>query len=497
MRVTQGFLPFGSADPSVVLQITLTETVLAANVPYGTVEVVGPGTAPTHDSTLGMKSTDGSDDCSYKLTVPDAVLDDLDDAGQLTIQVEGKFLWDNNITDSTGDVYSGHQTLISMTALAGVSKTAYALFQKRTGGQLRCQVASGGTVDLSYHEFQESGQSQGGDVKLHSEGKPPDFVTVNVGWWGGFTGSGAAILAIDGHVMSYGVPSDATAAGIFDALFIGSDHTAAGEFANSRFFRNLQISTARPEFQLSEELGSIVYLSDSLLDNTNITVTSNNSSDNTSQFQCQKRLTKRGRHGGDYLVDENGGWGIGSYITNQQLIDRLPTVLAANPTALVISAGTNDFVNAGYLGSTFTSDYRDLLEQAFFGATKDERTTINHILISRMPPRYASSGNPINDNPTFVANQADVLDRVAALIAWWDTTHPTWAGRIRILDLWGALGADNNLARNSNFPTHTIDDTHMASNWNRLTGELIADDLLAMAHNGGLSNRGTVIGTVL
>ena len=490
MTVSQGFLPYGSTDTSVLLQVPLTAALTAADVPYSTVTIVGSGTAPAHDAVNGMTANDQADhagtDCSYKFTGPDGGISALDTQGQLSIEVEREWLCDNTLTDSTGYVPTDHEGLVSLTSTSGdASHTQHVLFEKRTLGQLRGTMTPAVNLSLSFHEFEAAGASQGGDTRIHSEGLP-DFVTVNIGWWGGFVSGGICVMAVDGHVISYGSPVHANVAGVFDTFFLGSDHTSANEFVGSHYFRNLQVSSAKPVWDMSEELASIAFLSDSLLDAGNVTISDNNSANNTSQFAMQKWLTKYGKHTGEINVDENGGWGIGTYVTSQQLVDRLPTVQAFSPapTALVISAGTNDFVNSSYSGTDFTAEYKDLLEQAFFGAAKDGRTPINHILISKMPPRYASSGNPVNDNATWAANQTDVLARVDALVSWWDATYPTWAGRVRVLDLWTLFGADNLQARNSVYPTHTIDDTHMGSKWNRLTGEAIARSLWSMSLAG-------------
>ena len=118
------------------------------------------------------------------------------------------------------------------------------------------------------------------------------------------------------------------------------------------------------------------------------------------------------------------GLGVGGD-SMAQMLARINVTLAEDFTSMVVQIGTNDLGAPPINETQFEADVKDYIEQMFFGAAKDTRTSMLLMMWNMPPPRFAA----VSDQDV-----ADAWDYVYAfyetLPGWWDATYPAEAGRL-------------------------------------------------------------------
>lgn len=409
-----GFLPYGTDDDSVFLRLSLTSE--AEITSAGGVAQSG---GANFDPVRGMKcSTTPSQ--GYLLTNL-AGYEALDIEGQVSFEVEaGLFAQQDPTNGSSGiDTTSHTQSICCLSArdpgnnyihLGGVTKSATAKwfrFGKATGNH-----------NPNYYEF-GGGAFDGVDAGnyIFSPGRG-DFVTVNIGWWGGAIG-GTRILAIDGQVYEAEVRNDV--ASQFYRLYIGGLIGSAGYQNDLAYMRNLQISTKRPVFHCPPALGQLSIISDSLFAVEHLTGTYK---DRVAVGALRQPVHQQGMRLGRITTDINGGSGITANLGNGTLAGNVSGCLATNPTTVLVQMGTND-VTAG--ASFDVAAWDTALKSAL--TTILAHPTVARVIIGTVP---TTKFNSLYSSSAHLA----AVDAANAKV----NKLPAWDTRVVVADVFSALG---------------------------------------------------------
>lgn len=322
MIYPSGFLPYGSDDESVLFAHDLTVAPTIATIPSAAIATVGTGSV-THDSVLGMLAGTAS----YRIAdltngAP------LDWAGQIRFQVQKEWIC-QQATGSDGDANPvGNQTAISFSPTAGPVQ----YFARWSAGGIG--VGWGSTFATTNW----LDRTLSGTPVLHTAGKG-DFVDVCLSWSGGKVG-GEIILGIDGTPIARGVRNNGTLSDMVQLMYLGSDRGAANTFLASRYMRRLQIATRPAMFATHPKLAKVVLWGDSLV-NTNQSITGSTWYDCPLGHLLAKELARYGLFCGQIIHRQNSGYAI--YDGDPSPLENTrATMLADNPTLVVMIAGTND-----------------------------------------------------------------------------------------------------------------------------------------------------------
>jgi len=385
---------------------------------------------------------------SARFTAPTAALvDGISDAGQVTFEVSTKWAgWHDNASVSGSDGYQPSTTEYLIYGLSGGTST-YFWVSSGAGGLMNVMMGPNADQRWSYVYSALDGKVEntypsGAAVsntanRISTGGKDPDFVTVQIGWGAGRYG-GWAIIAVDGLIQNglqrtFHVSSTDT---FFQALQIGGNsgnNTFAAAATEPLYIRNLQISTEQPRIDNHPLLRHVYVLSDSIFD---AGYQSGLMADNMCGLAFRRRINQENLQLGDLTIDENGGYTVSTLGT--QLISKIATLLAANPSVAVINGGTNDLNNPLW-PSDFEAEYLDLLEQIFFTVAKTGRSTVEYVICNGPPPR---------DSVNFAVDlketaQTECIQAIKDVIALWDSTYASYAGKVIYHDVLNGLGGNN------------------------------------------------------
>ncbi|MCG3130179.1 MAG: hypothetical protein FLDDKLPJ_00928 [Phycisphaerae bacterium] len=412
-----GFLPYGADDGSVWLRLALT-----SEAEISSAGGVAQSGGALFDPVRGMKcSTTPSQ--GYLLTNL-AGYEALDIEGQVSFEVEaGLFAQQDPTNGSSGiDTTSHTQSICCLSArdpgnnyihLGGVTKSATAKwfrFGKATGNH-----------NPNYYEFGGGildGVNAGNYVFSPGRG---DFVTVNLGWWGGRVGGGR-ILAVDGMVYEKETRNDV--ASQFYRIYIGSLIASSGFQNDLAYMRNLQISTRRPVFVCPPIFGQLSIISDSLFAQDHLTGTYK---DRVAAGSLRQTAHQRGFRFGSVSADINGGSGIIADSGLGTLAGNVAACLAKNPTVVLIQMGTNDTTSgASFDADTWDTGYKSAL------TTLLAHPTVQRIVVGTVPSMQYNSTYNTSAHVTAVAA---ANAKVNAL--------PSWDSRIVVADVFNALGGES------------------------------------------------------
>lgn len=294
---SQGFLPYGSNDSSVVLQHPLTSMpVTSAAFPY--TNIVQNFAVPIFDPVKGMLCSDRATKNTFAgfvtadtPTFPAAILNSLGDHGQLTYEIETPAITKQNATFYCDGfvpnvTYSGGSMTHFLFTNQGGTEGVW--LQTDTGGgvDISCNpgsvTASGqgfwllgkrflttDTMNIGTDDFVGNGGSGYQTRRLVGSGGPlaaahsynkGSFCKIQVGWWGG--PSGVVVLAVNG-LKTLVVRRTANTFPISSFLFkIWLGGNIQGN-ASSFYIRNLQISTAMPTWVSKPGCSRIAIFGDS------------------------------------------------------------------------------------------------------------------------------------------------------------------------------------------------------------------------------------------
>jgi lysophospholipase L1-like esterase len=416
------WLPYGSTDPSVLLQHPLTSDPLSyfrskaggstkKQLQGGTTVNVPDNTTFLFDPVLGF-----CPEAKNEFYLPNLTgYQNLDYGGQISFEVSRAWLANNenaspNWPNSSGYIPASNEFFLSALATTGGAQT---IIRKYTTGGADAYLSS---TDLPFY--------------VSSQGKG-DFVRVNIGWNGGRVG-GKFWVAIDDALVSSVTRNSSTLSGMFANFYLGSDRGVAGSYANTGYYiRNLQISNKAPVFTYHPRAGSIAILSDSTANTGDVIYGSYR--DAVTSCSMQRRLSRqRNLDSVVPIVSVNGGYRIDNSAPGQYLRDQLPAVLATKPTVVVIMGGTNDAAGSRCSQSTWQAAVADYINDCF--ATDYVKMVV---LAAPMTLTYASA---------YTAYEGEVLiakTKMQAAAYAWRAANPTDPRKVVVADRYTALGGTN------------------------------------------------------
>ena len=422
---TKDWLPYGSSDPSVLLQEPLTSSAgfLANAQGTPTIHIAGG----EFDSVLGYTPKGVG-----TLKIADVTgYATLDQEGQVSMEVERNWLCRADAaTWSNGD--------------AGENSSSF-LATEPTAGSTNAQFVTKDSA--SANDGAIFGMNAGANVYTHTAGKDR-FVTVNIGWSGGQVG-GKVWWAFDGLINGEATRGLANPswADVLKTLFIGSNK-GLNFFAGNYYCRNLQISNQAPMIPMQKNLSKVAVLSDSMF---NSTATTNGTAtgdyrDTTTIFTMKRELGKLGIRMGDVYPSINGGYAVSSGPVNS-LADKVPDVVAQNPTIVLYRGGTNDVINGGVaIDSTWNTELKADMT-ALLAAS-----SVKAIVIGTIPTvKYHST----YDTDVVAAKVAAANAYIEAL--------PAWNSNIYVANCYDDVGRENPLEETFIGQANgALDDLHLA-----------------------------------
>lgn len=470
-----GFLPYGSNDPSVILQHPLTSMPTTTDIPSaGIISQTTSGQTqaltPTFDPELGMLSRD-STGAPVCLRVQNLVgREPLDWHGQIEFQVQRQWLaaFDAAGTLSGSNGYDPVGTQYALSVLGAVSNAD--LIGKDAGGLL---MAGGFGTSFNTNYWSGTTESPG----IHTDGKD-HFITVNMGWSGGKV-SGLHILQVDGVPLTKGTRNHATISSLFNYIYIGSGRTQPNSFLVDHHMRHLQIATRPPTITTHPKLAHLMIWGDSVVGSATVNLAP--SYDTSLAISIVREIAKRGIYPGKLTARSNGGFSIndsasGGSNTGALQSDRA-AMLALRPTGVVLRAGTNDMAaNVADAATVYNFD-ADL---------KDHITTImgtsgvEFVILPNIFSWIGASG--IGQYGTNPRNNLVAMNALMAAIPdWWDTANPSRVGRVVHVDCFSRLGGDNPGPRMYKGQlSGALDDGHPASMGTLLMGQQIGHAVLKL-----------------
>lgn len=463
--MSRGFLKYGEGDGIVFrhsLKHELAQLDTGEVIPYTGITYQGPGVMPTFDPVKGMlaKGSNGSVS-NIRLGTPTAGLpQNLWEGGQLCFEISKEWLamYDDNSDRGT----KGYQPPATEYAFRGetTGTVTYCWMTKLNNGGCQAMIGPNANQKNSYSfAMQDMIPAAGTFNKINTVGKG-EFVTVNLAWTGGENG-GLFYMGVDGLVWTgnYRAKDAATTGKMFEWLFLGGlggGSCIGTSSSNPVYMRNFQISTDIPVWETPRLFQHVYVLSDSIFDVADLNALVY---DAAAAFTLRKYFNVRGMKFGSFTVSENAGYTVSTLGT--QLKTKLNLLLDAQPSLVILNGGTNDLGSASWPGN-FVAEYKDLLEQIFFGAAKTGRTPTQMVIMNSPPPR----GAPVDLRET---QHAECRKEINALVTWWDATYPSLAGRVVYNDVFQAMGGFHNP------PVGILQDgIHFAYQGNNDFGEIIA-----------------------
>jgi len=479
--MTIGWLNYEDEHPSILVKDSLTvpfvdatslsgmwSFITAGSGALGWTNVTGsPVHKPTHDPILGMKavsSTDGVTEVSYRTQTPNALLDNLHNQGQLSIDIESPWATANDPANGfTGDTMKAQENLISSLSAANNTSSYFIGF---AGAFYNSPLGAPAANAISTKDYSNSGYIIGADNGSPKIGsfRRGQFVRLQLGWNGetGFYG-------IDGLVTQ---ATNRFSFWVFYTLlnnfYLGSDRGIGGSFNTTRWFRNLLISNEAPEFTQSGIHPTIGVLSDSIFDK--VAVSGNNSGDQVGWARVQKAFNAKGLKT-DTFVSENAGYAI-----NSAHPISLQTVASdvKDYSTVVIVGGVNDCIS--YKDVTNLDTETLALIEIILGLNGNPPTSTKNVYLTTAIPLHGE-----NLNANYAADQARMGTAVVKLKSvpgLFDAAYPSLAGSVKIIDTNAALQGAWDQGEQYLFigqKTGSFRDVHLAGHGMCIFGDTVAE----------------------
>lgn len=453
-----GIIPFGSQDPSVILQSSLTSADAVRSVPGAS--LLG---SPAFDSVRGMKPgvRGGASFAGSSFATATA-------AGQISLEVETVLIaqpspdFAGGVGGSQGydHAQEGWQSLLDVHGSDGAAIASLGLTD--TAG-----------IGGNYHGVSFVG------LGVHSAGKS-DFVRLTLSW-----SAGAYTLYVDGVPVFTG-----QGAGLAIGQLIAGSSQPGYQSVQNHYIRNLVVASQPVKFPVDPRLSTVVIYGDSFATQANPTVMGSTNFESTAGFQLRRVMNNMGLSIGSVVLRDYPGetlnrQPVAGQVSFQQgpsrfdgSVDKLTDVVNQNADYVVIMGGTNDAAGdapaRGGLAPNFAADLLSLC-RALLNNAQTKAVIIQTIM-------------SLKGNQTFAgANYAAYVDSVNAAIrglpAAWDAAYPSEAGKIRVTDLFTATGGASPPANmEKGTLTGALDDLHPTAFADVISGNLIAaalGDLLA------------------
>lgn len=454
-----GIIPFGSNDPAVLVQSSMTSAASVAEVPGGS--VVG---SPEFDAIKGLRP-DANGGALFQGTYPNTRSE-----GQLSIEVERTFIAQPSPDAISGGVggSEGYDHLADgwlqfIDARAADDASIAAL------GLTKLAAVGGGMYQTTF-----IGKG------VHSAGKS-DFVRVTLSWSGN-----VCELYVDGLLHnSITIPPEG-ASGRVDIAKIAVGYSPPGSFRVRNFyFRNLVLANRPVNFATHPQLSKVVIYGDSFASQTNPYLIGSTHFDATAGYQLIRDMNNRGMSIGQLLLKDYSGQVLNKSPSAGQASfqlglnrfggtdDKLTDVVNANADYVIIMGGTNDATgDAAGRGTVSASFAADLLSmcRAILNNAHTKGVIVQTIMSAKGNAAYAS--------PVYDANVAAINASILALPAVWDSAYAAENGKVKVVDTFTATGGEGaapNMIKGT--LTGALDDLHPAAFASVISANLLADAL--------------------
>ncbi|MEJ0005142.1 MAG: SGNH/GDSL hydrolase family protein [Steroidobacteraceae bacterium] len=399
---TNGIIPFGSSDPSVIFQSTLASPAAITAVSGGS--VTG---APNFDPTLGIVpgATGGAYFQGNFLAAQNA--------GQLSLEVETTLItvaspdFVGGIGGSQGYDHTadGWQTLLDIHSADGTAIATLGLTNTAgIGGNYRGVTIAG--------------------LGIHSAGKS-GFVRLTLSW-----SAAEYALYVDGLQVLGG-----SGAGL-DIGQIAAGYSEPGAYGVRNYhIRNIILSSQPVVYPVHPSLGKIVIYGDSFASQSNPILIGSTNFESTAGFQLLRDMNNTGMSIGQMVLKDYQGEtlnrnpepGIDSFQVGPDRFggsaDKLADVVNENADYVIIMGGTNDAAgDASARGMVAPNFATDLLSMCRTILNNPQTKGIMMQTIMSLKG-YASYAIPAN-----VGYVASINAAIAALPSVWDATYPNEGG---------------------------------------------------------------------
>lgn len=414
MLPSTGIIPYGSTDPSVILQSALTS--LAEIQSKGGVEVSAGNNS--YDSTLGMKANTTNAGIQFDSIAGGP---DLNFAGQISFEIETAGLCAiNSALPSSGTDWAGNTHFIVLRPLAATTNyfRAYMDANERMGILFNVAGSTAGTNNPGASGYEQTS---------HGKGR---FSRLTFSW----VGSRYSVY-IDGYYFWEGSRGGYATANIGEriALMAGA---GLGTGMSGIYCRNLTVST-KPVYMSNapgaELLGIVSH-----------------------SFGTRARMTYtdfyRDRAWGPMVEGELLKLGLGAYIPKDSstiwatsgatilrsggspIKPNVDLFKASDCTVGIYIGGTNDAINASWAANraqTLADIKLDLADM--FTGRKCKR-----VIFCNVPSTFGNSSNYAASNQD--ANIQQINSDFDTLVSWWEANNPTKKGALIKVDLFNLFG---------------------------------------------------------
>lgn len=454
-----GIIPFGSTDPSVILQCSLKSqaevVAVGGSVPNaGTID---------YDTTLGAaaNATNGG----IRFTTPTGYAD-LDIAGQVSFEVETRGISVNNSAIySQGNDLSGNNYVMVLRPAAATTNYMRLYLDGNERPQITWQTAGAST----------STSPGAGPVELTTLGKN-QFTTITISWVGN-----SYDFYVDGNWLYRGSRSKYPAANIGERIEIMSG-AGLGNCITGVYARNLIVSKRPVMVPTHPVLNKVAFVGHSYTLRAAMWAYTNTWRDQSIGLVFRRRLLASGigcnlPNDGSTLFASPGATILNSGGTP---IEPQVTLCAAiNPSCIIYQGGINDVANASYLSVNRAQTLTDL--KAHITTLMAGKNAKLLILVNVNTTIADSSSYAVANNDKNV----EVINYDFSTIpAWWDATNPSRAGQVVVADGWNAFNRSNPNPRAFNGTIDGgYDDLHTTAFGNVILGNLIADTVIKALGN--------------
>lgn len=467
-----GWLPYGSADDSIIFQHPLTSALTPADIAdIATTLYIGSATLTwdaygsvvhghdvTHHATYGMKavsSVDGTTECGYRFNGGGTKLDN---GGQISFEIEREWLCLLSATNySSGYNPATNEYPLSTNATTG---GAQSLFRKNATTMALVNGVGGATI-TNY---------------VSSAGKS-DFVRVCIGWIGGRVGGPTWLAVSDDStsnpiVIGTGTRNSATLASLIADFYLGSDRGVANSFVDGYYMRNLQISTRPPMFAVHPLLRHVGMISDSILNSDNNST--GDYKDAVSSWTFRREMAKRGHHCGTVTVTVDGGARLDNSVdggTTDYIKTQLTTLLALNPTIVIIRGGTNDALNDRCSDATWQASVTDYITDCM------AVTSVRRVVFLGIP---SAVGSTLLNTVAFKSERTTGETKIQAACDAWRAANPSDTRDVIFADdIYSRLGGESPAAGTFiGQVSRLYTDLHLSGYGQYVHGKAIADWLI-------------------
>jgi len=423
-----GILDYGSDDSSILFQCPLTS--LASITAIGGAEITNGSNS--YDSILGTKAIATNGGIKFASMSGYA---NLDRAGQISFEIESAALCINNaVAPSSGQDWTGNNPFLTLRTIAG-GTTPVNMFrlymdasERLQTGQVINSVGGGGTsIGANTLDLSSTGKNQ--------------FCRVTISWSGM-----DYILYIDGKRIASGTRAGYPTTPFAERIDIVSGANTTLAALVGYYVRNLIVSNKPVMFSSDHRTRHIGILGHSFATRFKSTNTANLSTDtwrdSVGILSLEAQLQKRGlgcSFPRDYSTIQDVPGGEIRHAAGTTINSKRAASILNNCSIYLYMGGTNDVIQVNWASNKaqILLDIKDDITN-LVAVQNFKLIVINNVISTR--------GNLVSlpiSNTQADANVAEMNVMIDGLPAWFNSTFPTKANRLVVLDCWTKFGGVN------------------------------------------------------